>query len=113
MPALPAAKKRKFLAAFALSLSPTKAAEAIGITRQTHYEWLHNDPHYKAAFDEILQKQTDFQWQLAQDNLTSALLDGYWPATRFVLSRAADAQNADTAAAHLAEAFSKFLPPKE
>ena len=43
-------KRDAFLAAFAVSASVTKAAEAVGIERQMHYRWL-DEPDYAAAFE--------------------------------------------------------------
>lgn len=44
-------KKSAFLAAFIESGSLTEAAEAVGINRRQHYEWLAKDPKYVAAFE--------------------------------------------------------------
>ena len=45
-------KKGAFLAAFEKSASVTEAAEAAGIHRRTHYDWLENDDEYEGRFKE-------------------------------------------------------------
>jgi hypothetical protein len=44
-------KQGAFLAAFRLTASITKAAEAAGIERQLHYRWLDDEPGYAQAFE--------------------------------------------------------------
>jgi len=46
----------RFLAAFAESCSIQKAAKWAGIHRQTHYDWLANDPSYPARFKEARER---------------------------------------------------------
>lgn len=46
------AKKAAFLAAFAQFGTITHAAKAADIGRQTHYDWVRNDPEYAKAFDD-------------------------------------------------------------
>jgi hypothetical protein len=43
-------KKRAFLAAYAEIGNITRAAELANISRQSHYEWLRDDPNYPALF---------------------------------------------------------------
>lgn len=43
-------KKPAFLAAFKTCASLTEAAAAVGIDRGQHYDWLHDDASYVAAF---------------------------------------------------------------
>ena len=38
----------------------TKSAEDIGIHRQTHYDWMNDDPEYKAAVDSLKNVALDF-----------------------------------------------------
>lgn len=38
----------------------TKSAEQIGIHRQTHYDWINDDPEYKAAVDSLKNVALDF-----------------------------------------------------
>lgn len=45
-------RARVFLRCYAESGSVTKAAKAVGITRQMHYRRLDEDPTYKAAFED-------------------------------------------------------------
>jgi hypothetical protein len=49
---LQTSRQRRFLAAFAACGSLTQAARWAKIHRQTHYDWLDNDPAYKPAFQE-------------------------------------------------------------
>lgn len=44
-------KQRRFLAAFSACGSLTQAARWAKIHRQTHYDWLDNDPSYRPAFE--------------------------------------------------------------
>lgn len=46
-----AAKKRAFLAAFRHTANRMAAAKAAGIERTTHYNWLKNDPRYRAQVE--------------------------------------------------------------
>lgn len=43
-------RQRAFLSAYVIMGVVSKAAEAAGIHRKTHYEWLNNDPEYVEAF---------------------------------------------------------------
>ncbi len=43
-------KKRRFLNAFAQYGGVVRAEEHSGVTRQSHYHWLKDDPEYAAAF---------------------------------------------------------------
>jgi hypothetical protein len=45
-------KKPAFLAAFVEAASVTVAAEAAGIDRSLHYQWLDADPEYVKAFEQ-------------------------------------------------------------
>lgn len=42
----------KFLTAYTVVGMISKAAEAAGVDRHTHYDWLKNTPKYKGAWDE-------------------------------------------------------------
>ena len=44
--------KRAFLKAYSDTCSITKAAKAIGCSRQLHYHWIAKDPRYRDAFHE-------------------------------------------------------------
>lgn len=44
------AKARAFLAAYKLTGSVTRAADAVKIDRALHYRWLHQSPKYAGAF---------------------------------------------------------------
>lgn len=48
-------KKRAFLAAYAECGTITHAAEAAGIDRRSHYNWLNDDPEYAEAFEQAKQ----------------------------------------------------------
>ena len=41
-------KKAAFLAAYAATCAVTKAADAAGMNRALHYDWMESDPEYKA-----------------------------------------------------------------
>lgn len=54
-------KKDAMLQALTSTLgNVTEAAEKIGINRKTHYEWLKDDPEYKAAVDSLKNVALDF-----------------------------------------------------
>lgn len=44
-------KKRAFLAAYQHLCNVRRAAKEAGIARETHYDWLHSDAEYAAAFE--------------------------------------------------------------
>lgn len=44
--------QRRFLAAFEACYSLTQAARWAKVARQTHYDWLRNDPNYPECFAE-------------------------------------------------------------
>jgi len=52
-------KKRAFLAAFQATGSIKLAAKASQVHRATHYDWLKEDPEYKASFDLAQEEATD------------------------------------------------------
>lgn len=52
-------KMRAFLAAYAECGNITKAAESTGIARQTHYDWLRDDPEYPTLFKEADEQAGD------------------------------------------------------
>ena len=54
------AKQRALLAAVAHCCSVTQACAQVGLSRQTHYEWLHENPTYAAAFAHA--KQMGAEW---------------------------------------------------
>jgi hypothetical protein len=53
-------KQRAMLAAVAHCLSVTAACAQVGISRQTHYEWVRQHPAYAAAFAEA--QQLGIEW---------------------------------------------------
>jgi hypothetical protein len=54
-------KKKAFLESLAANLGiVTKAAAAIGLSRDIHYYWLKNDPEYKAAVESVEDMVLDF-----------------------------------------------------
>ena len=54
-------KKDAMLQALTTSLgNVTEAAAAVGMSRETHYDWLKNDPEYKAAVDSLKNVALDF-----------------------------------------------------
>lgn len=52
-------KQSAFLAAYSQCGTITKAAEAAEIARQTHYDWMKNDPEYPALFAQAEQEAAD------------------------------------------------------
>lgn len=53
------ANKRAFLAAYSLLGNITGAAEAVGIARQNHYDWLADDINYADAFSQAKDEAAD------------------------------------------------------
>jgi hypothetical protein len=75
-------KKRSMMKALEGSLGViTTACKSIGITRQTHYNWLANDPVYKKFSDGMQDMALDF----AESQLHKQILDGNPTATIFFL----------------------------
>lgn len=82
MPTVFDIKKRAMIEALEASLGiVTKAAEIAGIHRATHYEWMNNDPEYKAAVESIGDIALDF----AESKLHSLIKEGDTTATIFFL----------------------------
>lgn len=53
--------KKGMIAALQKSLGVVKAAcEVVGISRQTHYRWLEEDPEYKLAVEDVGEEAIDF-----------------------------------------------------
>lgn len=59
----------------------TTAAKIVGIDRCTHYEWLKNDPEYKAAVESLDDIVIDF----AESQLHKKIKEGDTTATIFYL----------------------------
>ena len=59
----------------------TSACKAVGITRQTHYRWMKEDPEYKAQIEELDNVALDF----AESSLHKQIKDGNTTATIFYL----------------------------
>lgn len=75
-------KKRAFLDALEANLGiVTKAAAAVGMSREIHYYWLKNDPDYKLAVDELDGSVLDF----AEGQLHTLIKEGDTAATIFFL----------------------------
>ena len=75
-------KKKDMLHALEASLNNiTKAAEKVGITRQTHYNWLDADPDYKKAAESIDDVKLDF----VEEKLKDRIMDGDTTAIIFYL----------------------------
>ena len=76
------ARKRAMLEALERNLGlVSHSAKAAGIDRQTHYNWLAEDPAYKAAVDAIKESVLDF----AESHLYRLIKDGNPQATIFLL----------------------------
>ena len=70
-----------FLAAYAKSARISRAAEAAGIGRQTHYDWMGSDDAYRAEFA----KAKELAMQTLEDEATRrALGDGCEPSDRLM-----------------------------
>lgn len=70
-----------FLAAYAQSARISKAAEAAGIARRTHYDWVDSDHEYRAEFV----KAKELAMQTLEDEATRrALGDGCEPSDRLM-----------------------------
>lgn len=70
-----------FLAAYAKSARISRAADAAGIGRQTHYDWLAHDTEYRAEFV----KAKELAMQTLEDEATRrALGDGCEPSDRLM-----------------------------
>lgn len=53
--------KKAMLKALEASLGiVSEAAESVGISRQQHYQWLKDDPEYKADVDAVIDLAIDF-----------------------------------------------------
>jgi hypothetical protein len=48
-------KKNAFLEVFAKIGNVTRAAQAVGISRKTHYDWLDDDEQYRKQYEESLE----------------------------------------------------------
>lgn len=59
----------------------TAACKSVGIARQTHYQWMQDDPEYKKAVDELSDVAIDF----AESQLHKQIKDGNSTATIFYL----------------------------
>lgn len=66
------AKQRAFLKAFAACGQVTKAAEAAGIDRSLHYDWMQNDPGYPHAFGRVQEQAA----QLLEDEAVRRAYEG-------------------------------------
>jgi hypothetical protein len=66
------AQQQSFLAAFAVTASHAKAAEAAKIGHKTHYRWLKDDAEYAAAFAEVKRKAV----QVLEDEAIRRALEG-------------------------------------
>ena len=74
--------KKAMLKALEASLGiVTVAAKNAGIDRSTHYQWLKDDPEYKAAVDSLEDMVIDF----AESKLHKLIMDGDTSATIFFM----------------------------
>lgn len=62
-----------FLAAFAKTCRIDRAAEAAGIHRQTHYDWMRDDPAYVVMFEEA----KALAHQVLEDAAVDRAVDGW------------------------------------
>lgn len=70
--------QRAFLAAFGECASITKAAQAAGVDRGAHYDWLKAVPGYAAQFAEATVKAGDFVEDIAVQHATQGVLKAKW-----------------------------------
>lgn len=80
------AKKRAFLAAYEQCGNITQASKAVGISRQTHYDWMRDDDDYKKAFadaeeaaGDALEAEARKRALAGSDTLLIFLLKGHKP----------------------------------
>ena len=74
--------KKTMLEALERSLGiVSTACEKAGVSRQTHYNWLKDDPEYKAAVDQIQESVIDF----AESHLYKLIKEGNPAANIFYL----------------------------
>jgi hypothetical protein len=60
-------KRRQFLSVLATGYSVTRAAQAIGLSRNTMYEWRRDDPEFAREWDDAWESGTDcFEDQLRE-----------------------------------------------
>ena len=75
-------RKKDLLDALERSLGiVSTACEKAGVSRQTHYNWLKDDPEYKAAVDQIQESVIDF----AESHLYKLIKEGNPAANIFYL----------------------------
>jgi hypothetical protein len=75
-------KKKAMIEALTASLGiVTNACKAVGIDRTSHYNWMHDDPEYKAAVESIADIALDF----AESRLHKSIQGGSDTATIFYL----------------------------
>ena len=75
-------KKKAFLESLEANLGiVTKAAAAVGLSRDVHYYWLKNDPEYKAAVESVEDSVLDF----AESKLHGLIDGGDTAATIFYM----------------------------
>lgn len=75
-------QKNNMIAALEKSLGiVTTACREVGIARSTHYQWLSDDPEYKAAVDDIAELTIDF----VESKLHKQISDGEVSSTIFYL----------------------------
>lgn len=75
-------RKKAMLEALKKSLGiVSTAVKKVGITRQTHYNWLNSDEEYKAEVESIAEEEIDF----VESHLRHLIQDGNPAATIFFL----------------------------
>lgn len=79
-------KKKIYLMSFIANGNHRESAKIAGIHRQTHYDWLKNDPVYKEAYDKALEMSADLleaeAWKRATEGVTSYRFDRYGTAVK-------------------------------
>jgi hypothetical protein len=68
-----------FLEAYAKVGNITRAADMVGISRQSHYDWMAGDPAYEPKFRQAMREATDVlreaAWTRAVDGVETTIFD--------------------------------------
>lgn len=81
--------RARLLESFAQTGRVDLAAAAAGVSRDTHYEWLKEDPAYKAAFESAREQAADLleaeAWRRAGEGVTEPVFHAGKRAVDFIL----------------------------
>jgi len=63
-------KKKQMVLNMSASLGNVSASiEPLGLTRQTHYDWMKKDAKYAAAIDDVIERDLDFSEAALRKNI--------------------------------------------